>query len=155
MSGKGKSRSTGKSSLGVWFMLAGAIVLLVGAFPTFIVAGVGLLPTVIALFIDMKTGKSESIAVGTLNVAGVLPFIANLWVAGHTLAKALAIVTDVYAWLVMYGAAAAGFGLLQVMPQAAMKAIDALSRRRVQKIKDRQQKLIKEWGSDIIKDATG
>lgn len=155
MSGKGKQKARAQSSLGVWFMLAGAVVLLIGAFPTFIVAAVGLLPTVIALFIDLKTGKSESIAVGTLNVAGVLPFIANLWVGGHTLAKSFAIVTDVYAWLVMYGAAAAGFGLLQVMPQAALKAIDSLSRRRIQKIKENQHKLVKEWGSDIIKDATG
>jgi len=156
MSGRGRPAGPGKKpGLGIWFVLAGAIVLLVGAFPTFVVAGVGLLPTVIALFIDLKTGKNESIAVGTLNVAGVLPFIANLWVAGHTLNKALLIVTDVYAWLVMYGAAAAGFGLLQLMPQVALKGVDALSRRRVQKIKDRQQKLIKEWGSDIIKDATG
>jgi DNA-binding transcriptional regulator YbjK len=41
------------------------------------------------------------------------------------------------------------------MPLAAFKAIDALSRRRVGKIKERQAELIKEWGSDIIKDAVG
>jgi len=155
MSGRKGQGQPRRPSLGVWFVAAGAVFLLIGATPTFVVVAVGLLPTLIAMFIDLKTGKNESIAVGTLNVAGVLPFIANLWVAGHTLAKALAIVTDVYAWLVMYGAAAAGFGLLQLMPQAAFKAIDSLSRRRVQKIKDRQAELIKEWGSDIIKDAVG
>jgi hypothetical protein len=155
MSGrKGQGRPR-RSSFGVWFVAAGAVFLLIGATPTFVVVAVGLLPTLIAMFIDLKTGKSESIAVGTLNVAGILPFVANLWVGGHTLVKSFAIVSDVYAWLVMYGAAAAGFGLLQVMPQAALKAIDALSRRRVGKIKERQAELIKEWGSDIIKDAVG
>lgn len=140
---------------GLIMSLVVALILLLFALPTAVVLAVGLIPTFFAVVVDSRTGRSEGLAVLALNFAGVLPFVAKLWHDGHTVERALKIISDPYAWLVIFGASAMAFGLLKAMPAVIQRALDAIAERRVRKLKERQAELLKEWGSEIIKDATG
>ena len=139
----------------LYVVLIGALVMLLFALPTFVVVAVGLVPTLLAVFVDMRTGRREALCVGTLNFAGVLPFIGNLWTTEHSVKRALVVLNDPFAWLVMFGSAGAAFALLALMPKVVRKVVDSFSERRLARIKDRQSRLIKEWGSEIVRDAVG
>lgn len=124
--------------------------LLLAALPTALVLMVGLVPTLVALIVDMTPGRYLARCVAGLNVAGVAPFIHKLWLGGHTMSAAFAIVTDLYAWLVIYAASAIGWLLFLGLPGAVaiFRQLDA--KRRIYMLRERQRALLNEWGESIL-----
>jgi hypothetical protein len=63
---------------------------------------------------------------------------------------AIATVTDMYAWLVMYSAAAVGWLLFLGLPGAVsvFRTLDA--KRRIYVLREQQKDLINEWGESIL-----
>ncbi|MFM2128654.1 MAG: hypothetical protein RL477_200 [Pseudomonadota bacterium] len=123
------------------------------ALPTMLVLTLGLLPTLVAFVVDVHPRKYAARCVGFLNFAGTLPFLVSLWTGHHTLISAMKILTDVYAWLVIYSAAAVGWVIYAGMPSVAgiLMAINAA--RRIRRLDAARKKLIAEWGEGI--DRTG
>ena len=140
----------GKSRLGqgtlVWIGLAA---LVVAAFPTFIVLAVGIIPTLVAYLIDRRANKNATRCMAAMNLAGVAPVLMMLWGRGHTMGAALSLLSDVYNWLLMYGAAAGAVGLLWSMERAAATVLKASARQRLGSLQSRQKKLIAEWGDAV------
>src|SRR4051812_49913471 len=76
--------------------------------PSTILLAVGMIPTAVAYVVDRDPDKTAPMTVGGLNFVGVVTFLVNLWQAGHTMAALSKVLTDPFAWLVMYGAAGLG-----------------------------------------------
>src|SRR3954469_25210120 len=109
MSAAGRGRKKGKgASSSVFTMLL--IMLPVGLIflPSTILLTAGMIPTAVAYVVDRDPDKTAPMTVGGLNLAGVVTFLISLWQAGHTMAALTKVLTDPFAWLVMYGAAALG-----------------------------------------------
>lgn len=122
---------------------------MVFALPTMLVLTLGLLPTLVALVVDLNPRKYAARAVGFLNIAGTLPFLFKLWFGTHSLVAAMKILTDVFAWLVIYSAAAMGWLIYMGMPQVAGFLMELNASRRIRRIEARRSALIREWGEDI------
>jgi hypothetical protein len=129
------------------------IVGMIFALPTMLVLTLGLLPTLVAFVVDMHPRKYLARSVGFLNFAGTLPFLVSLWTSHHDLISAMKILTDVYAWLVIYSAAAVGWVIYLGMPQVSGFLMEINAARRIRALDARRRKLIAEWGDEV--DRTG
>jgi hypothetical protein len=148
-SGPGK-KGAGKGGGGVRFIL---IMIVMGALvpfgaPTLLLC-LGFLPTLVALFTDTDPGKPSLTAIGFLNVAGVAPFIIELWQKGQTLENAIHIMRQPATWLIMFGAAAIGQLLLYAVPTAIAMLTVSRMEARLRTLREGLQHLQAIWGPDV------
>ncbi|MBI3453720.1 MAG: hypothetical protein HY057_12995 [Rhodospirillales bacterium] len=128
----------------MWFLAIGGVGgLAIVSPPLFLFALGGFAPTIVALIVDRDPEKYAAISVGALSVAAMLPYGID------TLAKNRPILNDVYAWLVVYGAAAIGWAIYIVMPSLAVVLADLGVDMRQRELRRRQETLIKEWGPEV------
>ncbi len=116
------------------------------ALPTVPIVLLGMIPTAVAMVVDRTPGKTAAICVAGLNFAGIAPFVATLWKGTNTLTHSLAILTDVYSWLAMYGAAALGWLLAMALPPMVGSFLRLRAAQRVAALRDVQAGLRAEWG---------
>jgi hypothetical protein len=130
-------------------LLVGLIGLLALALPTAIVFGVGMAPTLASFVVDPERPRYRTYSVSLLNLAGTVPFIIDLWAGTHSLHNALAIVYNVFSWLVMYGSAAAGWALTVAMPSVVTIGYNAWADKRITLNRQEQARLVQEWGPGV------
>lgn len=146
-----RSRGRRASGTSPWLMLLMGIVVIAFLFalPTVPILLLGMIPTVVAVVVDRSPGKTAAVCVAGLNFAGVAPFIAALWSGPNTLNHSLAIITDIYTWLGMYGAAACGWLLFLALPPVLTSFLRIHEAQRVASLRASQAKLKEEWGVGI------
>jgi hypothetical protein len=66
------------------------------------------------------------------------------------MSTAIATVTEMYAWLVMYSAAAIGWLLFLGLPGGVSMFRTLSARRRIYVLREQQKDLINEWGESIL-----
>ncbi|CAN0593002.1 unnamed protein product, partial [Laminaria digitata] len=110
---RGRKR-IGKST--ALLMVCGFIAFIIAALPSVIILVVGMIPTIVAYIIDLTPGRYAARCVAGLNIAGVVPFLHRLWTSTNDMHAAIAIVTDVYAWLAFYMASGVGWLLFVSLP---------------------------------------
>ncbi|MBY6265507.1 hypothetical protein EI613_26825 [Azospirillum sp. 412522] len=120
--------------------------------PTTILFGIGMIPTIVAYVIDRDPDKSAPITVGGLNFCGCMPFAIDLWKHQHTIGAAAKIFADPLAWLVMYSAAAVGWGLYYGIPPMVAGMEITRAEKRVEVLKQKKVALVQEWGPDVAGD---
>lgn len=147
-----KASRTQKKAL---MIAVGMVVLLFAALPTAMLLAVGLVPTIVALIVDVTPGRFLARCVGGMNVAGVVPFVHKLWLSGHTMAQSFAILTDVYTWLVIYSAAGIGWLLFLGLPGAVAIFRQLNAKRRIYALREQQRALLAEWGDSILPPGEG
>jgi hypothetical protein len=119
------------------------------ALPTMLVVLVGSLPTVVALLVDMHPRKYAAWSVGFLNLAGLMPYLGELWIKNHTIEGAVGVLTDLLAWLVIYAAASAGWMIYKWMPVVGSVIMEMKIKGQIRRLKAERQKLIHEWGQEL------
>lgn len=128
---------------------------LVFSLPTVVLAFLGLLPAMVAFIVDDDPRKSATKCVVATNFAGVWFFLLKLWTGDHSLAEAMAILTDVYSWLLMYSAAALGWLCFLWFPSIAALFMEMTAERRIANLKLKQKKLIEAWGEGVVRAPAG
>jgi hypothetical protein len=141
---KGKSKRKGSGLLGLVFFL----ILLPFIFPTFLVC-LGLAPTLVAAFTDDDPDKSRTICVGSVNFAGVFPFLLDLWQKGQTMPAAVSIILNPESWLIMLGAAAIGYLILFTIPPMAAFYAQNQAQNRLAKLEESLNQLKGIWGPEV------
>lgn len=131
-------------------IVTAVLVLLFAALPTTMLLIVGMAPTLGAFIGDTTRGRYLTKCVAGMNMAGVFPYLFRLWTTGHSMKIAFALVTDPYAWLYMYSAAAVGWLLFLGFPGvvAMLRVLNA--KRRIYLLREQQKNLINEWGDSIL-----
>lgn len=134
---------------GSWFLY----VLLIGLGMAFspgasTILALGLMPTLVAMFVT--TGPSASariMTIGTFNLAGVLPFALKV---GFGETGSSEVLSDIFSWAVILGAAGLGTALNYIGPIIASQLLTNMAvsdKKAVSKMRD---KLIAEWGKEIL-----
>lgn len=123
------------------------------ALPTTILLLFGLVPTMVALIVDRAPEKYAALTVGSLNLAGVLPALLELWISGHTVAVALDIIGAPMTWLIAYSAAAVGWLIYFSLPPLFASFMALRYQGEIKAMKARQVELIQEWGPEVAGDA--
>ena len=131
-------------------MLAAPVSLFV--LPTALLMVVGLVPTVVAYIVDRDPEKTAPIAVGAINVCGVLPFLMDMWKHQHTVQKAMQLLGDPLTWLVMYASAALGWFFFYFIPPIVTNIELMRLEARITSLQNTRRDLAEEWGSDVALD---
>jgi hypothetical protein len=120
--------------------------------PTALVLVIGGLPTLVAVVVDRHPRHYLTRCVGFLNFAGVAPYLVKIWM-NHTTLAAIQLLTNPYAWLVMYSSAALGWIVYLSAPSIAWLQVELTGVRRAKALKARQRQLIEEWGDEVAEAA--
>ena len=145
------STRTRKSSAQIlWFTVIVAL-LLPWILPSIIVVLVGMVPSIIALVADRSPRKYGALTVAALNFAGVIPYLVKLWAKSQNLENALNIVVDVFALMVMYGAAGFGWMIYMTIPTFVASIFMVVAQRRIAVLRENQRKIVEEWGESIAR----
>ncbi len=152
--GKAKAKGGGAPSGGKRpNLVLSAIILVVVmllALPQVLILAIGMLPTWVAIFlIDQTKEKYASFCVGGLNFCGTLPYLIDVWTGANTTMAAILVLADVFSLLIMYGAAAIGWVLFMFVPPFAAMGLQVLNERKIAQLRERQRKLIEEWGDGV------
>ena len=131
------------------------VVALIFSLPTVVLLFLGLLPAMVAFIVDDDPRKYATMFVVSTNFAGTWFFLLELWTGDHSLAEAMVILTDVYAWLLIYSAAALGWLCFLWFPSIAALFMEMTAGRRIAGLKLKQKKLIEEWGEGIVRAPAG
>ncbi len=123
-----------------------ATVFLLAALPLCVVLAAGMLPAGVAFFIDRSPRHDLARTVTAANLAGVvLPAVALLHLE-FSFSGALTILREPQNWLIMYGAAAIGWGLYAAMPALAGIVLEIRARQAEQRLIARAAEIASEWG---------
>ena len=138
------------SSQILWFTVIVAL-LLPWILPSMIVVLVGMVPSIVTLVVDRSPRKYGTLTIAALNFAGVLPYLVKLWAKSQNLENALNIVVDVFALMVMYGAAGFGWMLFLTIPTFVASIFVVVSQRRIAVLRENQRKILEEWGESVAR----
>ncbi len=136
-----------RSTAFLYIMLAIPIGLMI--IPTVIVLAVALVPTGVAFIMERGKGYYGGLTVGAMNLAGTSPYLADLWTQGHTVAVALGIITNVFAWMMFYGAALFGWAIYSTTPAAVSAFMTMTAGNRITGMRVQQRELVQKWGPDV------
>lgn len=136
-----------RSTAFLYVMLAIPIGLMI--IPTVIVLAVALVPTGVAFIMERGKGYYGGLTVGAMNLAGASPYLADLWTEGHTVAVAVGIITNVFAWLVFYGAALFGWAIYSSTPAVVSAIMTMTAGQRITGMRATQRDLVQKWGPDV------
>ena len=126
-----------------------APLVVIAFFPTILLLVIGMAPSIVALIVDKLPRKVTARAIGYLNFAGVLPYAFKLWTGQNTISGVMELVLEPTALLIMYSAAAVGWTLNIVMPPIMSAYLAVRHESKIRSIGNRQEQLIKEWGSEV------
>jgi hypothetical protein len=154
----GKSRAKGRGGAkkpsgavrGFVATVAGlaALVMALAALPLVLIVAAGMMPTAAAAMVDRQP-RYLTFTVGAMNFAGVFPFVLIVAQDNMSMFAAAAKLADPLTWLVMYGAAAAGWVLCGMTPMMARAGIElqAFTRRRT--LEALSKAIREEWGAEV------
>ena len=138
-----------KRSASATVAIALVTVLAVTALPLCILMLSGLVPTMVATVVDRYRARYLTRAVGFMNLAGLTPFIVQLWSNGLTMDAMAMILSKPINWLTMYGAAGIGWVLFLGMPSLARVFVDIRADQLQRELKARAKSLVEEWGEEV------
>lgn len=151
--GKTKKAKGGKGGggLGAKGALFLACICIIGVvfIPTSLLIGVGMLPSIVAMFVSGTGRGARGSTVAAMNIAGCLPFVFKLWSGENDIAASLMIITDAHAISVMYTAAAFGYMIDWVVTGIVSSYLYQKGEARMRAIKNRQAQLVERWGEEV------
>jgi hypothetical protein len=124
--------------------------LAVMALPSVLLLFVAMMPTLAAAVTDRRPEKYAAMCVGGFNLAATIPYLIQLWATSHSMAGFMAFVGNVWAWLIIYSAAALGWGFVWLIPSLMNRLNNWMCNRDLTKLRRRQQELVDEWGVELI-----
>ena len=119
-----------------------------------IILAFGLLPTLVAYFVQTTRVRGAFSCMASMNMAGTVPVLMNLWQDGMGVDAALRLLGDIFMWGLMYGSAGLAVFLIWAAPVIVRTAFEIQARAEQTKHEKAQRKLIAEWGESIVKDST-
>ena len=123
------------------------------AFPSFIILACGMPPALAAALIDNRPGRYASYCVMAANLAGITPVLAALWFGGNSVALAMMLMSDVYVWLGIYGAAAFGWVLIWLLANITEFMLALIANYGISQRRAAQRALAEEWGAGVTGEA--
>lgn len=134
-------------------LVAGLIGLAIFSPSAALLAVVGLAPTIVLGLTAKGVNKAERVqCVGFMNIAGTLPFIAQVVSRPNEL---LFMLTNPINLATMYFAAAVGYALIYIGPMVAAMILQSMAQERIKSINQQRQGLIELWGPEVIGDKNG
>lgn len=142
--------AAGRTPLSVKFSVFMLLVTACVFLPTTILLTVCMLPTLVAVIVDVNPRRTMGLTVGAMNLAGSVPVWFTLLDRGHTLAAALQLVMEPSSIIISFSGAAVGTGIHYYVTPLIASVMQSKSERRLREIDKRQKALVHKWGEGVI-----
>lgn len=127
----------------------GVIALAVFAAPTCVLMVFGMVPSIVAYVVDRGKRPMLAFTIAPLNLAGLMPYLLELWTGHDQMPTVVHLLANVYVWLVIYLSAGAGWLVFMGMPQVVTFVLQRSLDGRKEKLKALQSKLRADWGPQV------
>jgi hypothetical protein len=117
--------------------------------PSTIVLVVAMVPTLVARIVDPAPGRQLTITVGSLNFAGALWFMHDLWSAGQSFSAIVPTLSDMIGWLAALVGAGMGWAIYSLMPIVSRSIATTKSNVRLNRLRKQQEELVEQWGDPV------
>jgi len=117
--------------------------------PTTIMLAIGMLPTIVAYFINKRGSRVRALAIGAMNLAGCMPYVYELWLGGHDFSNSLHIVMNPQVVIVMYAAAGVGYVIDWAVSGFVSVILYERGQTRMKEIEKRRQALVERWDKKV------
>ena len=137
----------------IWLqgLLCGAMATL--ATPTAVLLGVLLGPAMLALLFDGEPGRPRARSIALCSMAAAIDPLRTLWLAGHNLTTASALLGNFRVIATAWTAAAAGWLLAELTPLAVRAVLETLAITRTARLQADRDRLVEDWGLDTPAEA--
>jgi hypothetical protein len=142
----GKEKKAGSKRKLLLFALIAVGVVIPGAG---VIMLAGLLPSLVIGLTDSSRGKSLTVCVASLNAAGVLHVVLELMRQGFSFEYALGLIYQPQTYIIMWGAAALGFGFFTFIPGLVAQAMAGMAEGKITRLRHNQQELKRLWGDQV------
>lgn len=119
------------------------------AAPTCVLLVFGMVPSIVAYVVDRGKRPMQAFTIAPLNLAGLMPYLLELWTGHDQMPTVVHLLTNVYVWLVIYLSAGAGWLVFLAMPHVVTFVLQRSLDGRKGKLKELQSKLRADWGSQV------
>lgn len=135
----------------VWVLGMAAVACMLAFLPTSILLVIGLLPTFAAVLIDPTPDRIKALSVCAMNVAGLTPFLLELWTSGQaqSVGKAFEIVALPSNVITIYACAAAGYIVFYTVSGLVSTLMLERGKARLKEIEERMTNLERQWGREV------
>lgn len=111
----------------------------------------GLVPTGVAWMVHRSPHRHQHLTtLFAFNLAGVMPYIVGVVAATDGTRKMMALLSDTNVYLAMWGAAALGYVVIMMAPHLAATILQFRGGDRLRLVRREQQRLINDWGSEVM-----
>lgn len=117
----------------------------------FIFVTTGLMPGIVANITDRRPGRFASKTVMAFNASGIIPHLSAIITSGTPNSTSATLLTDPHAWLLIYGFAAFGWGVIYLVPHIVQLYLEMRAGYTTQKLLQFQKILEDEWGENVKK----
>ncbi len=140
-----------KGSIGVKgrLFLVAFILLGLAFLPTSMLLFFGMLPSLVAFFVNARGRGARASTISAMNLAGCVPFVFKLWGTGNDFEASIDILTNEQTILIMYTAAAFGYMIDWVVTGLVSSYLYQRGIGRMKAIRKRQAVLIELWGEGV------
>lgn len=116
----------------------------------FIFFVIGLLPSIVAYYIDITRSRTRFHTVLACNLSGLIPFMTQIWKEDGTHGGYVtSLMSDPMNWLQIYSAAGFGWLLVYTTPLFAQFIISMFNRGQIARFQSMQDRIIKDWGPEV------
>jgi hypothetical protein len=110
---------------------------------------IGMLPCIVAYYMDVSKHRYTFQSVFAANLAGITPFISKLIFHGPSSTMLQDMMGNFSTWLITYGAAFIGWLLVKVCPMIAQAMVHGMHQTQILHYDWLQKKLESEWGEEV------
>jgi len=110
---------------------------------------VAMLPGLVTSILDRRPGRFAAKTVTAFNISGLSPHLAAIIASGSPDSTASSIFQNPEVWLLIYGFAAFGWGVVYLIPHIAKLYYEIKASFTIKKLSFFQEKLVEEWGDEV------
>lgn len=117
--------------------------------PTTLIVMVGMLPSIVAFYVDSDRRKMGAFSIAFMNISPVVAYVVLLWRESHDTTHALNMLMDPITLVVIYFACFIGWTLNKFIPPIVGEFVKRSGMKRLKHIEKEQKALLESWGEDV------
>lgn len=144
---EGKRKGSTKTTI----LLIAISLALIMVFKTgFIFLMIGLLPSIVAYYLDVTRSRTRFHTVLACNLSGVLPYMAEILKdKGTGGGYVTSLMSDPSTWMVVYASAGFGWLLVFATPLFAQFIITMFNQGQIARFQSLQDRIVRDWGQEV------
>ena len=146
---KNKNTKKRKVSFSFLFLLFLLMVACLLYLPVAILFIIGMMPTFVAFLTDRIEVKNKTFTIGALNFSAFFYYFINIWRQPFPMDVATEYLADPVTLIVIYTAAALGYGLNYISTLLVSGVLKQKSLARIDKLEKKKKELEERWGEKV------